>query len=226
MLRQALDAARTQEEEQLLVVQPLPGSASVGETDSLLPESNTQQSYAATNNTDNNSEDGESRSQTQSYDDDEEWEEAWRNRHQNGPAPVQVGLVEKIWQRVKGCFFLVLNVENLWDSPSASASSSERIVVPGKNHCVVLFWFFVLAASYASERSTFKLLVDRTGPFRLFTVEVITFSHALMVGMGMLISAIARKDFSMKPLGIPIVDVGCKFSSSVDCVVCVLGPRT
>jgi hypothetical protein len=217
MLRQALDAARTQEEEQL-VVEPLPGSASV-ETDSLLPDSNTQQSYAtypATSTTDN-SDDGESRSQVESYDDDEEWKEAWRQRQQNGPAPVKVGLVEKTWQKVKGCFFLVLNVENLWDSPSAT--SSEHHGVSRKNHCVVLFWFFVLAASYASERSAFKLLVDRTGPFRLFTVEVITFSHAFIVGLGMLISAIARKDFSMKPLGIPIVDVGRKLFSSTNCVL-------
>ena len=221
MLRQALDAAQTQEDDHLTVVEPLAGSTSA-ETDSLLPDSNTQQNYAsysATSNADNtdNSDDGESRSQTQSYDDDEEWQEAWRKRQQNGPAPVQVGLVEKTWQKVKGYFFLVLNVENLWDSPSAS--SLERNVVSRKNHCVVLFWFFILAASYASERSAFKLLVDRTGPFRLFTVEVITFSHALIVGLGMLISAIARRNFSMKPLGIPIVDVGRKLFSSADCIL-------
>lgn len=225
MLRQALDAAGTQEDDQLMGVEPLPGSAS-GETDSLLPDSNTQQNYAsysATSNADNtdSSDDGESRSQAQSYDDDEEWQEAWRKRHQNGPAPVQVGLVEKTLQKVKGYFFLVLNVENLWDSPTASVS--DRQVVSRKNHCVVLFWFFILAASYASERSAFKLLVDRTGPFRLFTVEVITFSHALIVGLGMLISAIARRNFSMKPLGIPIVDIGrklffCGLCSTVDCV--------
>jgi hypothetical protein len=214
MLRQALDAAQTQEEEQV-VGEPLPAFAST-ETDSLLPDSNTQQSYEATTNTDN-SEDSESRSQTHSYDDDEEWKEAWRKRHHNDPAPVQVGLVEKTWQKVKGYFFLVLNVDNLWDSPSAS--SSERDGVSTKNHCVVLFWFFVLAASYASERTVFKVLADRTGPFRLFAVEVITFSHALIIGLGMLISAIARKDFSMKPLGIPIVDVGRKFFSPADCVL-------
>jgi hypothetical protein len=37
---------------------------------------------------------------------------------------------------------------------------------------------------------------------------MVTLTHALMIGTGMLISAISRKDFSMQPLGIPFIDCG------------------
>ncbi|KAG7352519.1 CRT-like, chloroquine-resistance transporter-like protein [Nitzschia inconspicua] len=108
----------------------------------------------------------------------------------------------RVWKTIKGCFILVVNVENLWDAPGQGRQINRR------NHCVVLLWFVILAASYTAERTTYKLIVDRTGPFRLFSVEMVAFTHALMVGLGMLISAIYRKNFSWQPLGIPLVDVG------------------
>ncbi|KAL3922104.1 MAG: hypothetical protein SGILL_002384, partial [Bacillariaceae sp.] len=114
------------------------------------------------------------------------------------------GFFSNIWKAAKGCFMLVVNVENLWDSPTTSQGREIR----RRNHCVVLFWFFILAISYAAERTSYKLIVDRTGPFRLFSVEMVTFTHSLLVGGGMLIGAIYRKDFSMQALGIPMVDVG------------------
>ena len=206
MLRQALDAALKGQEqrEQIEVAE----ARSVTETDSLLPDASTQaeQSYAATSN---NDEFGESESQ--SFDDEHYIIEGWEDSARHAAVP-EASILGRVWNLIKGCFFLVLNVENLWDSPDSVADG----LVSRRNHCVVLFWFFILAASYASERCSFKLLVDRTGPFRLFAVEMVTFSHAMMIGLGMLISAVSRKDFQMQALGIPIVDVGCK---SICCIL-------
>jgi hypothetical protein len=112
----------------------------------------------------------------------------------------------RMLETVKTCFKLVLNVENLWDSPSQNNTPE----ISRRNHYIIFFWFFVLASSYAMERSTFKLLADRSGPFRLFAVEMVTLTHALMLGAGMLISAFIRKDFAFHSLGIPVVDVGCE----------------
>lgn len=146
-------------------------------------------------------------SEVRSFDDAEgyfiqEWED------EADPTPEQ-SLFERAWGAVKGCFVIVVNVENLWDSPELNEA---RVSRSRRNHLVVLLWFFILATSYASERYTFKLVVDRTGPFRLFAVEMVTICHATMVGFGMLISALSKRDCSIQPLGIPVVDVGCKLS--------------
>jgi hypothetical protein len=195
MLRQALDAAQGQQQQSECE------SRSATETDSLLPESQQDQMYgAASSNMDEEDEGAE----TGSYEDDDYIIQDWQ---EGAGAVEEASLMEKAWKKTKGCFFLVLNVENLWDSPSMNGAQVSR---SRRNNFVVLFWFFILASFYASERCTFKLLVDRTGPFRLFAVEMVTFSHATMVGGGMLISAISRKSFRMQPLGIPIVDVGRK----------------
>jgi len=113
-------------------------------------------------------------------------------------------IVIRVWSLIKGCFMIVVNVENVWDSPTTSQGREIR----RRNHCVILFWFFILAISYTTERVSFKLLVDRSGPFRLLAVEVVAFTHVLLVGCGMLVFAVSRKDFAMQPLGIPVVDVG------------------
>ena len=192
MLRQALDAANGKEQP----LDPVYGGHS--ETESLLLETQ-DQSYAATS-----ANDDYDSNESQSYGDEEDY--LIRNWQEQSEATPEDGVLQKIWNAMKACFFLVVNVENLWDSPTMHGPQVSR-----RNHLVVLFWFFILASSYASERYTFKLLVDRTGPFRLVAVEMVTFIHALLVGMGMFISACSRKDFSMQALGIPIVDVGRKF---------------
>jgi len=134
---------------------------------------------------------------------DEYWEnerssltETWRRRSSE--------IVVSGWSLFKGCLTVVINVEDVWDSPTTSQGREIR----RRNHYVILFWFFILAISYTTERVSFKLLVDRSGPFRLLAVEAIACVHALMLGGGMLAYAISRKDMSMQPLGIPLVDVG------------------
>jgi hypothetical protein len=57
---------------------------------------------------------------------------------------------------------------------------------------IVLFWFVVLASSYAAERSTYKLLVDRAGPFRLFAVEMVTFTHSVMLLTSVLLAKFVK----------------------------------
>jgi hypothetical protein len=72
----------------------------------------------------------------------------------------------------------------------------------------VLFWFVILAMSYAGERSSFKLLVDKAGPFRLFAVEMVTGTHALILGLILLIGYFVGHTQQIKRLGVPIIDVG------------------
>jgi hypothetical protein len=205
MLRQALDAAQGE------VIRREPAhieTSSQEEINPLLSDGNGQPDYYTSTGQgedyDNRSaeeigsydpEDGEFSIIGDVWDDDEDDENSIQSEKPN--------LCLSFWKKVKSLVMVILNVENLWDSPDRGASR--------KNHLVVLFWFFILATSYAFERSSFKLLVDHTGPFRLFMVEMVTFTHAFLVGLGMVISAFLRQDFKMQPLGIPIVDVGRKY---------------
>lgn len=126
-----------------------------------------------------------------------------------------ISFVGKVYQKTSGFILMIANVDNLWDSPNPDQHAPIR-----RNKVVVLFWFFLLALAYAVERTTFKFLVDRAGPFRLFSVEMLTLCHAILLGLGMVMSALYRRKLSIKqPLGVPLVDVGCKsigcpFSSS------------
>jgi len=205
MLRQALDDAAKgqQQEEALRQQQSLDGDIpNASEADSLLQNFAQDANYASTIAK------ADDDSDSRSYDDEDEdayLMEDWHDEEGSiiEPAP---SFLDKVWNAIKSCFILVVNVENLWDSPSLNGAPE----VIRRNHYIVFFWFFILAISYALERSTFKLLVDRTGPFRLFAVEMVTFTHALLIGIGMFISALSRKDFSIHALGIPVVDVGRK----------------
>ena len=228
MLRRALDEAESHEK-QLQQQEHLLQEDAEAETDTLIPPSaheeilrGVNQNYGATSSTGKRSKDFEGGivydddddddddasgddddDEEYSVGDDEDWDTEGNSMTDNLKRSVR-DMAIRIWSLIKGCLTVVVNVENVWDSPTTSYGREIR----RKNRCVILFWFFILAISYTTERVTYKLLVDRSGPFRLVAVEMVAFTHALMVGCGMLAFAIAQKDFTMQPLGIPVVDVG------------------
>lgn len=185
MLRQALDADSAKNS------QIGAGESKVAtETDPLLQNDQDQQLYA--NNSD---------SESHAYDDEIAMMEQWND--DNTSVGSDVGFLTRMWKTIKEILILIINVDNLWDSPTTRNVSR-------RSKAVVFFWFFILSLFYTAERTTFKFLVDRAGPFRLFAVELVAASHALMLAIGMMISAISRKEFGISSLGIPIIDVGCE----------------
>lgn len=108
---------------------------------------------------------------------------------------------QKFCKTINDTFVVIANVENLWDTDSNVDPSNRR-----RNHLIVLFWFVVLAASYAGERTTFKLLSDQSGPFRIFSVEVVTATHAIMLGVFMILGRVLGYGSKLS-LGISLVDV-------------------
>ena len=203
MLRQALDNAARGERQTGFVVDASAQQVS-SEVQPLIPSGAQGSSYTIAS-----SAEADAESDTRSSDDDDDEEghtvDDWQSEDLSQVEPLPTAFAT-LWETAKSFLRLVLDVENLWDSPSQNNTPE----ISRRNHYIVFFWFFILASSYAMERSTFKLLVDRSGPFRLFAVEMITFIHALMIGAGMLISAFMRKDFRFRTLGIPVVDVGCE----------------
>ena len=139
-----------------------------------------------------------------------------------------------LWRTTRDAYALVANVDDNafeWDSPAfpgegscvdgsggpayigrgAGAGSTSGGGVTLRHKAGVLFWLGVLAISYAAERSSFKVLVDRAGPFRLFSAEAIVTCHAAALGLWMLAGAAVRGDFKLKALGLPLTDVGSEF---------------
>ena len=210
MLRQAMDAeeGRRRQQQQLQQQQQQEETASLVSSTLPPPSEATTTGYGTTTDYDEEEVEDESLLEDESDDD-------WSERRQ------PPGLPQKTWDSIRNAFLLVANVENLWDSPVPNAgdmtttNAASVAQVRRRSYLIVLFWFFVLAGAYATERSTFKLLVDRAGPFRLFSVEMVTLTHALMLGAWMVVSRIyqsrqERDEGSRIPLGIPLVDVGCE----------------
>ena len=192
MLRQALDAAEQQEQQQLL---PTVDS----DTTLSLVAGNEEYGSLTKTASEGDDESGveDSTLENDSDDDDEE-----------PLQPSETTYLYRCFSWIRSLVMLVANVDNLWDSPVLGRRSRQT-------WCVVLFWFTMLATGYALERTTFKLMVDRTGPFRLFSAVALTATHALLLSLGMLVSNITTKSWGgfSRALGIPIVDVGCKFVS-------------
>ena len=72
---------------------------------------------------------------------------------------------------------------------------------------VVMFWFLVLAIFYAIERSSFKIMVDRMGPFRMVVGgEIIVATHAVITGTWMALCCLCGK-FKKNKVMLPIADI-------------------
>jgi hypothetical protein len=218
MLQQVLDEAEGRKSQSSSVGIP---SESESIRSSLQSKSNRNSisSYGATLNAANDNADGDS--YEQSYDDDENDYSLDDESAFEEESVVPPTLLQRSWSCLKNSFFVVANVENLWDSPPDVNNHDSTTTEYGthtpttppqrrsrKSNLVVLFWFVVLATSYSGERSTFKLLVDRAGPFRLFAVEMVTGLHAIMLGLGMGASRFLNGQSQSVPLGIPVIDVG------------------
>eukprot|EP00816_Leptocylindrus_hargravesii_P012275 CAMPEP_0196806044 /NCGR_PEP_ID=MMETSP1362-20130617/5908_1 /TAXON_ID=163516 /ORGANISM="Leptocylindrus danicus, Strain CCMP1856" /LENGTH=519 /DNA_ID=CAMNT_0042179329 /DNA_START=413 /DNA_END=1972 /DNA_ORIENTATION=- len=119
----------------------------------------------------------------------------------------------KIMRQLKIFCMNVADVENVWDSPNVSR----------KRKVGVIFWLLALALSYATERSTFKILVDHAGPFRMFAAEAISALYATILGVTMLCKAFSHGSFECKALGFPLADVGVMaILDSVQLLLCVI----
>lgn len=72
---------------------------------------------------------------------------------------------------------------------------------------ILYFWVATLSLAYAFEKITFKILIDRAGPFRLFSAEIITSVHAIILILVMISIAIVRKKFQFAPLNISLTNI-------------------
>lgn len=103
-------------------------------------------------------------------------------------------IVSKCFNSILNVVRVVANVDDLWDSPRDRTRTSRL------SKLIVIFWFVFASVSYAMERASFKFLVDRTGPFRLMSVQVVTFTGAIVSGLCLIRNRTG--------LGIPVLDVG------------------
>ncbi|KAK1735347.1 hypothetical protein QTG54_013961 [Skeletonema marinoi] len=148
----------------------------------------------------------------------------------------------KLARKIRAVAVIIADVDNVWDSPENSTTTSNNssnrsrranggnntrssmvydVITGGtstiRNRTAAIFWFVVLSISYASERSTFKIMVDRVGPFRLFSAEIILGLHVLFSSLAMVFWNIFwnkdKKEFGSSygsgfGLGLPLADVG------------------
>jgi hypothetical protein len=72
----------------------------------------------------------------------------------------------------------------------------------------VLFWFMVLALFYALERCSFKIMIDRMGPFRMVLGgEVVVALHAAITGTFMTLRWLCKKSRRITGM-LPLPDIG------------------
>lgn len=90
------------------------------------------------------------------------------------------------------------------DAPSLTGQPRVSL----RHKFAVLFWFIVLSIFYALERCSFKIMVDRTGPFRMVLGgEVVVALHAAITGTWMILRWLCKKSRRITGM-LPLPDVG------------------
>eukprot|EP00591_Stephanopyxis_turris_P014340 CAMPEP_0195535432 /NCGR_PEP_ID=MMETSP0794_2-20130614/44255_1 /TAXON_ID=515487 /ORGANISM="Stephanopyxis turris, Strain CCMP 815" /LENGTH=612 /DNA_ID=CAMNT_0040668571 /DNA_START=35 /DNA_END=1871 /DNA_ORIENTATION=+ len=139
---------------------------------------------------------------------------------------------------IQDTILILIRVDSVWDSPvitGEGVASDGSISISGggtlssfnsgnistRRKLGVLVWLSVLVLAYTAERYTFKVLVDRVGPFRLFAGEVLTGFHAMVLGMIIFVPGLVRRMLNRnqnreesvgfhqwKLVNVPLADIG------------------
>jgi len=150
---------------------------------------------------------------------------------------------ERIRQSLRYAYELFFPPEDdPWSSPSTTggyngtggAGGGAAAAASRRHKMIIIYNFTLLALGYCAERSTFKVLVDKAGPFRLFSADVIAGFHAGVLALGMVGGWCLRwccgtvggggsgsgggggnASAPVKGLGVPLADLGreCDFRS-------------
>ena len=85
------------------------------------------------------------------------------------------------------------DVRRSYDATNGRSGNNNHLYSSTTRHRIaVMFNCFLLVIAYSTERASFKVLVDKAGPFRLLSAEIITGLHALVLGLGMATGKAAR----------------------------------
>jgi hypothetical protein len=126
----------------------------------------------------------------------------------------------KLYNLVRDAVILITDTDAVWDSPAYAkrprSGSIQHYTFAGEKHVtfrhkvVVLFWFIVFITFYALERFSFKVMVDRMGPFRMVVAaELVLGVHGALGGAWVLLQYLCRKKKSKKRgFMIPLADIG------------------
>ena len=126
----------------------------------------------------------------------------------------------KLYGLVRDAVILITDTDAVWDSPAYAkrprSGSIQHYTFTGEKHVtfrhkvVVLFWFIVFITFYALERFSFKVMVDRMGPFRMVVAaELVLGVHGALGGGWALLQYLCRKKKSKnRGFMIPLADIG------------------
>eukprot|EP00979_Chaetoceros_neogracilis_P006266 scaffold1264_cov263-Chaetoceros_neogracile.AAC.4 len=165
----------------------------------------------------------------------------WRSIECKVMEPVIIPIV-KLYRLIRDAVILITNTDDVWDSPAFDTTTNHRRDRSGsiqsnssgstlqqrqgytrrlrdipptvslRHKFVVFFWILVLATFYALERTSFKIMTDRMGPFRMVIgVEVVLAMHAIIGGTLTFFRWVCRNKAKRANAGLgmlPLADVG------------------